>query len=96
MDWLEQELHKALARKEPAGGFDERVGAAAKRGQNRVVTMPVRRWLAAAAAVVVLAGGGAGYRWHQGQTAKQQVLLAMRIAGGKLYRVQAQINGERQ
>jgi hypothetical protein len=93
MDWLEQELKQALSRKEPSEGFDARLNAAARR--RKVTPMP-RRWLAAAAAVIVLAGAGEGYRWHEGQVAKEQVMLAMRIAGGKLNRVQMQIAGERQ
>jgi len=93
MDWLEEELKSALSRKEPSEGFDARVTAAA---QKRKVTPMPRSWLAAAATVVVLAGAGEGYRWHQGQLAKDQVMLAMRIAGGKLNRVQTQIAGDRQ
>jgi hypothetical protein len=94
MDWLEEELKNALNRKEPSEGFDARVAAAASR--PKVVVMPPRRWLAAAAAVIVLAGAGEGYRWHRGQVAKDQVMLAMRITGAKLNRVQQQISGERQ
>lgn len=93
MDWLEDELKNALSRKEPGEGFDERVLAAARR--RNVVAMP-RRWMAAAAAVIVLAGAGEAYRWHRGQEAKEQVMLAMRITGNKLNLVQARIAGERQ
>lgn len=83
MDWLEEELKNALARKEPAPGFDARV-------QRRLVrTMP--RWIAAAAAIVVIAGSGALYRRHQGEQAKEQVMLAMRIAGAKLNDAQARM-----
>jgi|GraSoiStandDraft_15_1057317.scaffolds.fasta_scaffold1311732_2 hypothetical protein len=96
MDWLEEELKNALARKEPSSDFDARVRAAA-RPSPRVVTLTTRRWIAAAAAVVVvLAGGGEGYRRHQGQAAKEQVMLAMRITGAKLSRVQSQLAGDRQ
>jgi hypothetical protein len=90
MDWLEKELKIALARKEPAPGFDARI-------QRRLVrTMP--RWMAAAAAIVVIAGGGALYRRHRGEQAKEQVMLALRIAGAKLNHVQARMQavGERQ
>ena len=98
MDWLEEELKSALNRKEPSEGFDDRVkkAAEAEARKPKVVRMPHRRWLAAAAAVIVLAGAGEGYRWHRGQVAKDQVMLAMRITGGKLNRVQLQIAGERQ
>jgi hypothetical protein len=95
MDWLEEELKNALNRKEPSEGFDARVKQAVEK--PKVVQMPrPRRWLAAAAAVIVLAGAGEGYRWHRGQVAKDQVMLAMRITGGKLSRVQIQIAGAKQ
>jgi hypothetical protein len=86
MDWLEEELKRALARQEPAPGFAAR-GAA----RRNAAGVPARRWLAVAASVVVLAGGGMGYRWHQGVQAKEQVMAALRLAGGKLNRVQSQV-----
>ena len=52
MDWLEQELKQALARKEPSPDFAARVAMAAERPQKeppKVWVMP--RWLAAAAIV---------------------------------------------
>ena len=90
MDWLEQELKQALARKEPAADFDARV--------RRRLVRTAPRWLAAAAALLVIAGGGALYRRHQGEEAKEKVMLAMRLAGSKLNRVQAHVQamGERQ
>lgn len=99
MDWLEEELKNALNRKEPSEGFDARVKQAAEAAARKpkVVQMPKRRWLAAAAAaVVVLAGAGEGYRWHRGQVAKDQVMLAMKITAGKLNRVQMQLAGEKE
>ena len=88
MDWLEQELTQALARKEPAPGFDGRVRA-------RLHRRP--RWLAIAATIVVMvAGAGGAWRQHQGQVAKEQVMTAMRIAGSKLNRVQMQLKGSEQ
>jgi hypothetical protein len=89
MDWLEQELAKALARKEPAAGFDGRVRA-------RLHRRP--RWLAIAATILVMmgAGGEAAWRQHRGQLAKEQVMTAMRIAGSKLTRVQMQLKGTEQ
>jgi type VI protein secretion system component VasF len=90
MDWLEEELKQALARKEPAADFDARVR------RRTVRTMP--RWLAAAAAVIVLAGGAGVYRHHQGERAKEQLLQAMRITGEKLSVVQEHVQaiGDRQ
>ena len=90
MDWLEQELKQALERKEPRADFDARVNDKLRR--RPVLAMP--RWLAAAAVLAVMTSAGAGYRWHQGQVAKDQVMLAMRIAGGKLNRVQARVQAQ--
>ena len=90
MDWLEEELKQALARKEPSADFDARLR------RRKAYTTP--RWLAAAAAVIVLAGGGAMYRRHQGEQAKEQLMQAMRIAGAKMSQVQERVQsiGERQ
>jgi len=93
MDWLEQELQRALQRKEPSPGFDARVTAAVHR-RRPVLMMP--GWLAAAAAVLVITAAGAGYRYHQGQEAKKQVMVAMRLTGTKLIRVQMQMKAVRQ
>lgn len=85
MDWLERELKRALERQPPAPGFAERLK------RRSAVRRPTRRWMAVAAAVVALAAGGASYRWYQGLQAKDQVMVAMRLAAGKLNRVQARV-----
>ena len=94
MDWLEQELKNALARKEPSAGFD----ASVRRRLAGRTSRAAQRWLAAAAALVLFAGGGALYRRHREEQAKEQVILALRIAGAKLNQVQARVQsmGERQ
>jgi len=89
MDWLEEELKRALGRKQPAAGFAERVRRRSARGP--AVGGFTRRWLALAASVMVVAGGATGYRRHQGIQAKHQVMLAVRLAAGKLNRVQTQV-----
>jgi hypothetical protein len=96
MDWLEDELKQALGRKQPSPDFEARVAAAAGRSSAlrfQVPAMP--RWLAAAAVVLVITGAGARYRYHQGHLAKEQVMLAMRITGSKLNRIQVQMKGVR-
>jgi len=85
MDWLEQEVKRALDRTDPGSQFTARVSAGV--GRRR----PLPRWIAVAASVVVLAGGGAGYRQYRGVRAKQQVMLAMRLAAGRLNQVQARV-----
>jgi hypothetical protein len=98
MDWLEQELKSALARKEPPPELAEGVAGAihgvSPMAPRRVVAWPSRtthRWLAAAAAIILLVGGGVGYRWHQGIVAKRQVMLAFQIAGGRLNHLHAHL-----
>ena len=84
MDELEDRLRRAFEREEPPAGFAERVFAQTRGAR----TLP--RWLAAAA-VLVLAVAGYAYRWHEGQTAKREVLLALRITSAKLSHIQAQV-----
>ena len=87
MDWLEQELKQALARKEPSPDFAARVHAATRR---RTV-LPARGWMAAAAALVVISGTGIAWRHHQGMVAKERVMLAMRITADKLNHIQTRV-----
>ena len=105
MDWLEQELKQALARKEPDPGFEGRVGRRQvrmlphimPRVLPRMLPRVLPRWVGIAAMLVVGIAAGEGYRRHQGQVAKEQVMTAMRIAGDRLNRVQTQLNrGTRQ
>ena len=89
MDWLEQELTRALARQEPAPGFAARLH---RRNPGSLAGgARTRRWIAVAATVIVVAGGGLGYRRRQGIQAKEQVLTAVRIAGGTLNRIQSHV-----
>lgn len=90
MDWLEEELKQALDRKEPSPDFAERVRRRTRGDGFRTALWP-QRWLAAAAAAIVLAGVGLGYRQYQGNQAKEQVMLAFRIAGEKVNHIQAQV-----
>ena len=91
MDPFEEQLKQSLTRKEPDPGFDARVASRLPVPLNGRRTTP--RWLAVAAAVVVLLTGGSAWRYHQGQVAKEQVLTALRLAGGELSRVKTQMRG---
>ena len=88
---LEDELRSALRRHEPSPGFAERVLA-------RAYAAPVHpsrrwvRWAAAMAAALMLAVGSLEYRHYQGERAKSQVLLAVRIAGSKLNKAQKKVH----
>lgn len=103
MNDLEEQLRRALARREPSADFTQRVLNAAVIEQPRE-----RRWnrwfrskwdatlrFAPVMVALVLAAGGAFYQQHerleQGVAAKQQLLIAMRIAGEKLHSAQQQV-----
>ena len=88
MDWLEDELRRALAHEDPPDGFAERVMARSARGPSNA-----RRWLAAAAMVVVAAGAGAAWRQHQGYEAKREMMLALRLASAPINRIQSEVRG---
>jgi hypothetical protein len=86
MDWLEDELRRALAREAPPDGFAGRVMARTVRGP-----VGARRWLAAAAMVVVAAGAGVAWRQHQGNEARREVMLALRLASAPMHRIQLEV-----
>jgi len=91
MDWLEQELKQALARKEPSAGFAERVSRTAKRSR-----FALARWVAAAAVLIVVMGGSLAWREHEGRVAKEQVMTAMRLTSAKLKHIQGHVREVRQ
>jgi hypothetical protein len=80
MNEFEKELRDALRRKEPPAGFSGRVlaGAGSKAARRH-------GWVAGAiAACLLLSVGGFEYHQYEGRKAKQELLLALEIAGSKL------------
>ena len=98
MSRLDDELRNALRREEPPLGFAGRVLARAESmpSRRRWWAFPRMRWAAAAAAVVLLASGLGIERQRriraQGEFAKEQVMLALRITGSKLQFVKEKIH----
>jgi hypothetical protein len=106
----DDELRNALRRVEPPAGFAERVlrraadrGAppfATRRGpMRRVLGGPAARW-ATAAALAVAVTGAVWYRAEQrreaqGENARRQVLIGLRIASSTLQQVEAKVNQRR-
>ena len=95
---LEQELKRALRRCDPPEGFADRVLARVAAGQTESTSRPlvskwhwpVLRWTAVPAMLAIIAAA-LGYTAHErrlekanGQAARQQVMLALRITGSKL------------
>jgi len=89
---LERDLESAMRRRSPDPGFAERVMARIDGGEGASVARerrPWHRWRAAAASLTLAAvlGGYATLRVvenRRGERAKEQVLLAMRIASEKV------------
>jgi hypothetical protein len=93
---LEDELRSALRRREPSPDFTARVLARVAAGSVSPAprpgfSRPVTRFVAAMAAALLLAVGSLGYREYQGQRAKSQVLLALRITASKLNKAQKKV-----
>jgi hypothetical protein len=91
MSRLDDALREALRTQDPGPEFTARVltAAAGARPKQSWWQLPRLRWATAAAlACVLLAGGSLEYRREQeerqGRLAKQQLVLALRIAGSKL------------
>jgi hypothetical protein len=103
MTELEQQLAKALARREAPVGFADRVLAEVQepdRGvpwwRRALVRPPESAWrLVPATVAVVIAMSGALYQHHeraeQGEEAKRQLVTALKIAGEKLHTAQQRV-----
>jgi hypothetical protein len=89
MSEFEDELRSALRREDPPPGFAARVIA-----RTGSPAAPRRTgWMAAAiAACLLLSMGGFEFRQYQGRKAKQELLLALEIAGGKLNIAQRKVS----
>jgi hypothetical protein len=99
---FEEELKKALARREPGEEFARHV--LAKVEANRAATVRARpfawgnpwwRFASAAVLLVVALVSGLTYRQHErvakGEAAKNQLLLAMHITGSELRQAQLRV-----
>ena len=88
MSDFENQLRGHLRRKQPPAGFVQSVLA-----KSATRKQPSRRWaLGAIAASLALAGGLEIYHYQQGQFAKQQVMLALRITSEKSHVAQMKID----
>ena len=87
MNQFEDQLRQTLSRKQPSADFVEKV-LLKTAPRNRLW-----RWQAIAALAACLAGIGIyeTYRYQQGQFAKQQLLLALRITSEKTHVAQQKV-----
>ncbi len=103
IDDFERDLREELTARDAPEGFADRLMARVAqehgaRERMRWLTLPVRRWAAATALVaVVTAGVGAQHereQRRQGEEARAQVMLALRIAGTTLREVERTISNQ--
>ncbi len=100
---FEEQLKQALARREPSRDFTARVLAeAAQQGRRTEANgrshwfgrVQMRRFITVTAAFLVISGG-AVYEQHRritrGEAAKENLLMAMQIAGSKLHEAQGRV-----
>jgi ABC-type amino acid transport system permease subunit len=102
MDHFEDQLRTALRREDPDDNFSKSVLARLAEERGRVpwwrLGLPQPRWAVALALLVALLGLGL-YRYEQqreraaGQAARQQVMVALRIAGAKIHLAQTKVQG---
>ena len=105
MTRLEDELRAALQREEPPIGFPDRVLALSARRERNLwarladaFAMPRLRWATSVVAVLVTATGiGIRIQEHrraEGEAAKRQVMLALRITSEKWQVAAKEISGK--
>jgi len=97
---LEDDLKRVLSRESPAPGFASRVMLRIERDavpkRRRAFVRQHWRAVAASLALTALLGGGVAYeeqqrRIREGEEAKEQVLVALRIAGEKVRYAQNEV-----
>ena len=85
MSQFERDLRETLRQRQPPPGFAENVLERARRSEVRTT---FGRWLAVAALLVAMIGGGAlvwqQHRQAEGEKAKEQLMVGLRITGSKL------------
>lgn len=95
---LENDLSRVLRRESPPAGFADRVMARIEREEAQARHRRPAWWRAAAASVALTAaiGGWATHsymQYRQAVRAKEQVLVALRIAGEKVRYAQQEVRG---
>ena len=93
MNQFEHDLRESLRHRDPPPDFADKVLAKAR--ESRAGGRSSRTWLAAAALVVLMVGGGLFVqeqrRRAEGERAKEQLMVGLRITSSKLRDVQERI-----
>ena len=96
MNGFDDQLREALRRRQPPEDFSEKVLARIRQQPAPRPRSSFRAWMAAAAAAVMLMTVGLpAYREHtrriEGERAKEQVMLTLRMTGATLRTVQERV-----
>lgn len=99
MSRLDDALRESLRREDPGADFTRRVlarAAAARPAKRSWWAPPLVRWATAGALACAMLAAGLQYQHErrlqaQGEAAKQQLVLALRIAGTKLEMARAKV-----
>jgi cytoskeletal protein RodZ len=97
MNQVERDLHESLRPRQAPPDFAEKVLARARQSERRWVP---RTWVAVAALVILMIGSLSFIqqqrRRAEGETAKEQLMAALRITGSKFRDVKDRLSGIRQ
>jgi hypothetical protein len=99
MTEFEDQLRRALERKEPSGDFAARVLARASAARRPAAWPNWRAWAAAGVAASLCLGGLGFEMQHrrqvrdQGEAARAQLIQAMHITSSKLQKIQKKVRG---
>ena len=100
MNQIERDLREALHRREAPPGFAERVLAKTRQPETRRHRGHSWAWLAAAALVLLMIGGigivQERRRQAEGERAKEELMVGLRITGSKLRDVQERLTAIQQ
>lgn len=97
---FEDQLRRALERKEPSADFTARVMARARQSRRPLAWMNWRGWAAAGLAASLLVGVfGIEMQQRQrtrerGEVARAQLMQAMRLTSVKLHQIHKKVQGE--
>lgn len=96
MELFEDLLKRALQRKQPSAGFTERVLALSQDqpcAVRRRLALPI--WFGPALAALLVFAVGLGYERYrerqEGERAKEQLVVALRLTGTKLQQVRSKV-----
>jgi hypothetical protein len=97
MDDFERELQQGLLRLQAPSGLKRRIMARKRALDSERAHRRVLLWQRLAASIVLFGAVGGGFTWHnvqerrKGEAARQQVMVALRIAGHALNQMNEQL-----